>query len=178
MVARTQAGARDFSAPIGTRVRVVSVLVAAVFTAASSYNFVLARYLPPKSFWPVVLAPALGLLVVVPVAVHARVRGYRVASGELQVIRVGRVNRFALADLERVEHDPRAMEGVRKTIGNDGLGAVTGNFRSKKLGAFEAFVTDTARTVVLRWPDHVLVVSPERPGDFVEEVSAHAGLRR
>jgi hypothetical protein len=168
----------EFSAPTGIRVRVVTALSFSIVVLLVVFNFALTRYLPPKAFWPVLLAPTAGLAVILPVWIFGRVTGYRLSAGELQVVRVGRVNRFALAGLVQAEHDPHAMDGARKTIGNDGLGAITGNFKSKKLGKFEALLTDLPRAVVLRWEDHALVVSPERPADFIAEVRARAGIRR
>ncbi|MES2693827.1 MAG: PH domain-containing protein [Verrucomicrobiota bacterium] len=168
----------EFAAPTGTRVKIMTWLSFGIVAGFVGFNIALAFYLPRKAFWPVVLSPTVGLAVILPVWIFARIKSYQLGTGELQVLRVSRVNRFALAGLEQVEHDPQAMDGARKSIGNDGLGAITGNFKSKRLGKFEVLATDHKRTVVLRWPDHVLVVSPERPGDFVDEVRARAGLRR
>lgn len=168
----------EFAAPTGTRIKVVTWLSVGLVAGFVIFNIALSRHLPAKSFWPVVLAPMTGLLILTPVWLFARIKAYRLAIGELVVVRIKRVNRFALAGLESVEHDPQAMKGAWKTIGNDGLGAITGSFRSKRLGKFEGLLTDATRAVVLRWPDRTLVVSPERPGDFVSEVRARARLRR
>ena len=61
--------------------------------------------------------------------------------------------------------------------GNDGLGAIAGRFRSRELGTFTAYVSNKDNAVVLRWPDRVLVVSPERDYEFAKVVRAHAGLK-
>ncbi|MBP6506481.1 MAG: hypothetical protein KA257_02855 [Opitutaceae bacterium] len=168
-----------FSAPAGSRVRVFTWLGFGLIAAFVAFNGLLAREMraPPRQFWPMVLAPGIGLAVVIPVILHAWVRGYRLVAGELQVMRLGRINRFALAGLERAEFAPRAMQGARKTWGNDGMGAITGTFRSEALGKFEVIATDLGRTVVLQWSDHRLVVSPGDPEKFAENVRAMAGLR-
>lgn len=168
----------EFAAPTGTRIKVVTWVSFGIVAGFVVFNIALAQYLPSRKFWPVALAPLTGLLVVGPVWIFSRIKGYRLAAGELVVTRVKRVHRFALAGLESVEQDAQAMKGAWKTIGNDGLGAITGRFRSKRLGKFEGLLTDPARAVVLRWPDRTLVVSPEKPGDFVTEVRARARLRR
>jgi hypothetical protein len=62
--------------------------------------------------------------------------------------------------------------------GDDGLGAVTGRFRSRRLGAFRACLTDAEHAVVLRWPDRCLVISPQQHSFFVEAVRKRAGLSR
>jgi hypothetical protein len=169
-----------FAAPAGTRVRVLTGFSFAVIAGFVVFNVFLAREMraAPRVFWPMVLAPCIGLAVVIPVVLHAWVRGYRLAPGELQVVRLGRVNRFALAGLERAEFVANALTGARKTWGNDGAGAITGDFRSDALGKFEVLATYPGRTVVLSWPDHRLVVSPEQPGKFAEAIRLRAGLRR
>jgi hypothetical protein len=63
-------------------------------------------------------------------------------------------------------------------VGNDGLGAISGRFRSKRLGWFRAYVTDGERAVVLRWPDRCVVISPDQPSWFIETVRKRAGLSR
>jgi hypothetical protein len=159
-----------FAAPAGTRVRVLTGFSFAVIAGFVVFNVFLARemHAPPRQFWPMVLAPTIGLAVVIPVVLHAWVRGYRLASGELQVVRLGRINRFA----------PAALTGARKSWGNDGAGAITGNFRSEALGKFEVIATHPGHTVVLTWPDHSLVVTPEQPEKFAEAVRLRAGLHR
>lgn len=168
----------EFAAPTGTRIKLVTWVSLGIVAGFVVFNITLAQHLPARKFWPVTLAPLIGLVILAPVWVFSRIKGYRLTDGELVVERVKRANRFALAGLTAVEQDPQTMKGAWKTIGNDGLGAITGSFRSKRLGKFEALLTDATRAVVLRWPDRMLVVSPGRPGDFVAEVRARARLRR
>lgn len=123
------------------------------------------------------LAPALGLLIVHTIWLGARVRGYRLVGDVLIVDRFLHKPRFTLAGLASVEPDRAAMSGARKIVGNDGLGAIAGRFHSGKLGPFRAYVTDPAHAVVLRWPDHVLVISPDRDFEFAEAVRPRAGLK-
>ena len=74
--------------------------------------------------------------------------------------------------------DRKALRGARKLVGNDGLGAISGRFRSKHLGPFRAYVTDPDHAVVLRWPDRCLVISPDQHSCFVETLRKRAGLSR
>ena len=53
-----------------------------------------------------------------------------------------------------------------RTFGNGGLFAITGRYRKRALGAYHAYVTDSDRTVVLRFPSLTLVVSPDDPESF------------
>jgi len=62
--------------------------------------------------------------------------------------------------------------------GNNGLGAIVGRFRSKRLGASRVFLTDAEHAVVMRWPDRCLVISPDQHSYFVEAVRKRAGLAR
>lgn len=168
----------EFGAPVGGRVRFITWLCVAVIAGAMVLDVALAfgLHLPVKSRWAMVLAPLAGVLVVVPVFLFSQVLGYRVGGGELAAVRRGRLTRFKLDGLQGVEVDPEAMKFSVKIFGNDGAGAITGRFRNLRLGAYEALVTDRARSVVLRWPDRCLVVSPDRPAEFAAAVRAHAGL--
>jgi len=159
-------------------VKVISWLAVAVIAGAIALNLALGfgLNLPVKSRWAMGLAPLVGLLVVLPVYFHSQVLGYRVGGGELVAVRRGRLTRFSLQGLQGVEADPEAMKFSWKVFGNDGAGAITGEFRNRRLGDYEALVTDRDRAVVLRWPTRCLVVSPDRPADFVAVVRAHAGL--
>lgn len=167
----------EFAAPIGRRVRIVTALVVIILIAIA----LLPAFVPDGRLAPAVggwVAPVIAGPLVGGILCTAIVRGYRLTEEELQIVRLGRITRYSLNSLTAVEVDREVMRSAWKTWGNDGLGAVTGRFRSKKLGAFEALLTDTAHTVVLRWPGRTLVISPERETYFVESVRARAKLDR
>lgn len=169
----------EFAAPIGVRVRFVTLIVLAVLAAVAVFNVAWAWGRPSaaRGLWPMVLAPLAGLILTGAVALFSRVCGYRLVERDLQVVRLGRINRYPLEGLTAVESDRAALQGAWKKLGNDGLGAITGRFSSRKLGPFVALVTDPAQAVILRWPDRCLVVSPDRTGYFVEACRERAGLR-
>lgn len=168
-----------YGAPVGRRVRLVTILVAALLAAMVAGNVGLWYWLrlPPAALWPMALAPLAGLVVVVPIFFHQRVLGYGLEKAELIIRRHGRVHRFPFAGLREATFDPDATAWSFKVFGNDGIGAITGRFRNSRLGAYQAFVTDRARTVVLRWPDQCVVISPDRPEEFVVDLRRRAGLR-
>ena len=60
-----------------------------------------------------------------------------------------------------------------RTFGNGGLFAITGRYRNARLGAYHAYVTDSERTVVLRFPSLTLVVSPDNPEAFTRALGEH-----
>ncbi len=98
------------------------------------------------------------------------VRGYRLSPGELLVDRLFWATRVELAGLTRAVADPSAMKGSLRIFGNGGLYSVTGLFYSSTLGRYRAFVTDQARAVVLFVPSRTVVLSPEDPAAFLQQL--------
>lgn len=168
-----------FGAPVGRRVRLITILIAASFVLFAAGNVVLwsSLRLPSATLLPMTLAPLAGLAVVVPIYFHQRVLGYGLEAEAIAIHRHGRVDRLPLAGLCEAAFDPDATAWSLKLFGNDGLGAITGRFRNTRLGPYRAYITDRARTVVLRWPDRCVVLSPDRPEEFVAELRRRAGLR-
>ena len=165
-------------APAGSRVRLATVLTLAVVViamAATTAAMVHERRPPP---WPAFLAAPVVVLALAVSWFGARVRRYRLTADGLRVERAFQTVRFTLAGLESAVSDRGALQGARKISGNDGLGAVAGRFRSKRLGRFRAYLTDAEHAVVLRWPDRCLVISPQQHSLFIESVRKRAGLSR
>jgi Bacterial PH domain len=163
-------------APIGTRVRfatLLSAVAAFAVTVAAPVLMQRERHPPP---WPVYLAVGIAPAVLAVIWFTARIRRYRLVGEELQIQLPLRTVRFPLEGLKDVAPDREALRGARKIAGNDGLGAVSGRFRSKRLGWFRAYVTDGERAVVLRWPDRCVVISPDQPSWFIETVRKRSGL--
>jgi len=163
-------------APAGDRVRLKTILSAVVIGLA---GIVLAVMVLRDPHAPRAMVAASG---VAPVAFAfalwmSRIRRYRLAGDELLIEFRFRTVRFPVAGLISAVTDRDAMHHAWKVFGNDGLGAYSGRFRSKRLGNFRAYLTDTERAVVLRWPDRCIVVSPEQPSCFVEAVRKRAGLQ-
>ena len=99
------------------------------------------------------------------------IRGYEVMDDKILVRRSFWTDSIDLMGLTSIEADSQSCKGAFKTIGNDGLFAMHGRFRSKKLGNFRAFVTNPQNGVILRFEDRTIVVSPDRPKSFVHEVT-------
>ena len=167
---------RDFApAPLGGRVRFMTWLALAVIVVADAIVAVtLVERYPPWHVWlGLLIAPA----IVGAVWYGALVRRYRLLGDEIVVERAWLTVRLPLAGLTAVETDREAMRGAWKLMGNDGLGAWAGRFRSKKLGNFRVYLSDPDCAVVLRWPDRCLVVSPAQPGEFTDAVRARLAGR-
>jgi hypothetical protein len=75
-----------------------------------------------------------------------------------------------LAGLQSVEAEPSAMRRSIRTFGNGGLFCIAGKFWNRRLGSYRAFATDPKRSVVLRFEDHSVVVTPDNPEAFVARV--------
>ncbi len=104
------------------------------------------------------------------------VRGYTVTGDAIRVHRLGWSSTVPLDGLESATVSPDAVRRASRTRGNGGFFSYTGRFRSRTLGSFRAFVTDHARTVVLRFRDRsegdqVVVMSPDDPDAFVALLS-------
>jgi len=119
-------------------------------------------------------APWVAALPLVIVAVSALfvIRGYVVTADEILIQRSFWSTRLARNRLQSAVVDPAALRGSIRLFGNGGLFSFTGLFRSRALGRYRAFVTDPARSVVLRFADRVVVVSPADPDAFIRDVSA------
>jgi hypothetical protein len=165
-------------APAGTWVRLVTVgtfVVVVAIMAAAVTRMLFEPHPPP---WPVVVSLGVAPALVVAFGFAASLQRYRIAGMKLQIERrFGKV-RFSLEGLQSALPDREALRGAGKIVGNDGLRAVAGRFRSKRLGRFHAYVTDNEHAVVLRWPDRCLVISPQQHSLFGETVRKRAGLSR
>ena len=98
------------------------------------------------------------------------IRGYRLTTDELHVRHFGWSQRWRLRDLRDVNVRPGVLTGSIRTVGIGGFFGYIGRFHSSILGDYQAFVTDGSRSVVLRFNDSTLVVSPEDPAAFVSKV--------
>jgi hypothetical protein len=102
------------------------------------------------------------------------IRGYVLTSEPLLVQRFGWNYKLTLAELVSAEVDPKAMDRSIRTFGNGGMFCLAGFFRNNTLGSYCAFATDPKRSVVLKFINRTVVVTPDRPIDFVNRIN---GLR-
>jgi hypothetical protein len=111
--------------------------------------------------------PALLVMAALPFVV----RGYRLDGRRLLVRRLLWETVIDLSGLRRARHDPEAMSGSIRTLGNGGLFSFTGRFRNRNLGSYRAWVTDPRLAVVIELEDRTLVVSPDRPRKMADALS-------
>ena len=98
------------------------------------------------------------------------IRGYSLAPEAILIHRLLWSTRLPLAGMQSADFQPDAMRGAWRTWGNGGLFSITGFYRNQLLGPFRAFVTDPRRTVVLRYSERTVVLSPSDPETFVHDV--------
>jgi hypothetical protein len=167
------------SAPPGGRIRsavVVAAIAAAIGTAAALFAVVHAPNRTRATLNPLtILGPLAVPIVILLVSVYQRsaVERIRIEDNCL----VWGKKRHSLEGLTGMERDPRILSWAFRRGGNSGLGAIRGRFWSKRVGRFEAFMTDPAKAVVLRWPDLTLAVSPADPDFFMYSVRSASGFK-
>jgi hypothetical protein len=116
-------------------------------------------------------ALATGLTVVLlPGAFAFGIYGYELAPGELRVRRLGWTTALPLRDLLDARYDPDAVRLTFRLFGNGGLFGCTGWYWNRTLGRFRFFGADPRCTVVLRFTDRTVVVTPDPPVEFVDDL--------
>lgn len=101
--------------------------------------------------------------------------GYAIAGGTLRVERRLRPVTVPLARVTAVARVAELWAGGGARIGGSaGFYGHYGTFWNRALGAFRLYATRTSDLVLLELPDDRLVVSPDAPERFVDEVRAAA----
>ncbi len=152
----------EFSAPWGTSLKLLSLLVVALLVAVASVGVQQAEAHSTGWFVGTVVLPLFILAVAIPFVI----RGYSVSEGTLKVRRLGWSTRLDLSNLKAVEVDATAMKGSIRILGNGGLFCFAGRFYNKKLGTYRAYATDPNRAVTIKFPERTLVVTPDDPERF------------
>jgi hypothetical protein len=99
------------------------------------------------------------------------IRNYVITDDAILIRRLFWTTPLDRKGLKSAESVPKAMNKSLRTCGNGGAFSFTGWYWSKSLGFYRAFVTDLNRTVVLRFGNRTVVVSPGDPEDFVAELN-------
>ena len=121
-------------------------------------------------------AGPIGASIIVAVVVLAAVfavRGYSVSEGQLQIHHLGWSTRIDLSRLDGAAFRPEALAGSLRLGAIGGLFGSVGFFLSRELGSFRGYITDRARAVVLDVGGERVLVSPDRPDEFVAAVTFH-----
>ena len=162
--------AKLYPAPWGRRIWLITATVALIGLATAIALPLFVRGEKPDDRWVLWLVPAVVGAIIGGTGFWA-IRRFELTDEAILVRRILWANALPLAAIESAEVDSRACEGAWKTTGNDGLFAMHGRFRSKRLGKFQAYITDPANAVVLKVPGDTIVISPENPRQFVNELN-------
>jgi Bacterial PH domain len=130
----------------------------------------------PRAPWWSVLFPCCATVSLVAGTALWTIRAYDVTPDALYIQRLFWQTEISLAGLRSAELIPEAAARSYRSCGNGGLFAFCGCYHNKKLGNFRMWATDLKRTVVLRFDDRTVVVSPDRPAEFIQQVRRKAGL--
>jgi hypothetical protein len=147
------------------------IAISSVLVVLCVVDVVASAWLIGKAPLAVVLLVQWTLPVIVLASLPFMIRGYAITEDAILIRRLFWTTRLDRAGLQSAEYLPKAMKGSLRTCGNGGGFSFTGRYWSKSLGHYRAFVTDLKRTVVLRFQQRTVVLSPCEPGDFVAELN-------
>ncbi len=156
-----------FSAPWGRAIRIITPLTVILVLAVTLGLVAAAMFDPRTPRWALLLGLATcgGVLLIPGVFL---VRGYRLEGGDqLVILRPLYVTRVSLSGLHGAEARPEAFKGMVLRVGNGGYGGFIGWFWNRSLGGFRAWVTDPERSVLLRFTDRQVMISPDDPAAFI-----------
>lgn len=157
-------GRTEFPAPFSRLLWITSGVASAILILVAGAGVIALPSTAP--------GPARALLTGLPVLIMAgtlpfAVRRYRILPGVIEIQRLGWITRLDLAGFKSADVDRTAMRQSIRLAGNGGLYSFTGWFWNQRLGKFRALVSDPDRTVVLRFDDRTVVISPDSPEEFV-----------
>ena len=109
-------------------------------------------------------------LVILLGAIPFIIRGYSLEGDQLLIHRSFWTDRINLQDLENADYRPNGMARSLRIGGNGGLYSFTGWYWNRKHGRYRAYVNDLNHIVVLKFPNRTIMVSPDRPEEFVEAI--------
>lgn len=161
----------DYKAPWNLTVTIVTGSTVLFFAYLILLGF--AGFQDNGWFW---LAGVAGVpLAIVLVALNYRVSGYAFVDHCLWIKRLGWYTKIDLHSLRYAKVDPDAMGRAWRVLGNGGLFGFTGWYRNSRLGRFRVYATNPSLAVVLKFPQQIVVVTPEDPQGFVDDIADLVG---
>jgi hypothetical protein len=154
-----------FSAPWGASLKVMTLLFILILVGIPLIGISSG---PRQNIgWIVMIVMPLAILII---AAFFTIRGYILTPQALFIQRLGWKSKLDLTNLVSAEVDPTAMDKSIRTCGNGGIFCFAGTFYNKKLLFYRAFATAPRRSVVLKFPKRTVVVTPDKPDEFVEKI--------
>ncbi|MFI5316666.1 MAG: PH domain-containing protein [Myxococcota bacterium] len=159
----------DFKAPLAPRLVATSVLGTVVLLGESALMLALASYVP-RQVAPIFLGVAVSLVALLGGIALVAIRGYRLEVGVLRVDRPLWSTTHSLAGLLGAARDPHALRVFTlRGFGNNGFFALNGWRYVAPHGWCRVLATNPENAVVLRTAERTLIVTPERPDEFVQQ---------
>ena len=156
---------RFFYAAWSSGVFFITLVVTVFLLCLPLLVFAAPKFAPPRLVvWMVILLP---VLVLGSSALFAAF-SYEITDTHLLIRRLLWTTKIPLPLGVTAEFEPHAMKGSLRIFGNGGIFGFYGWFWSTRLGRYSAYVTDMSRSVVIRAGSKTIVVSPDRPEEFVE----------
>lgn len=157
---------QQFKAPWAASVKIATGLSCAVLLGMTGWGLFGAPVFIPVRDLPMVVFP----LCILFGSMLFIIRGYELTKDAVYVKRLLWRTTVHLSGLTSVEFDPKAMKKSLRLFGNGGLFSICGWFSSRSLGKYRAYATDPAKSVVLRFINRVVVVTPHDPERFVADI--------
>jgi hypothetical protein len=156
----------DYSAPWSGGLRFATLFSVLLLTAAPllGLNFGPHQFIAWRIF--TLSIP----LIALPLGVLFMVRGYRASPQGIEIERFGWTTQLPLTGLKSITADPLALAGSIRRWGNGGFFSITGIYSNARYGRFRAWATDPTRAVVLEFAEHSVILTPDDPRRFVQEV--------
>lgn len=161
--------AREFQAASWpTSLKVVSVL-GSLLIAGVTIGAI--RVIPPFGF---AYQFGIGVACIPPALILGSllfvVQSYSVVGGHLSIQRLLWTTTIPILGIQDARLDPTAIKGALRIFGNGGLFAMSGLYWNKRLGRFRLFATDPKKAVVLHLHQKTVVITPEDPHAFIQEL--------
>jgi hypothetical protein len=161
-----------FNAPWGTPLKVTTGLSGLILAGIAAIGIFSGPHNSPLWILGMIAMPLSMLFI----AALFTIRGYVLTSKELVILRPGWNSKLGLSGLQSAKVDVEAMSQSIRSFGNGGMFCIAGAFYNDRLGSYRAYATDAKRSVVLRFSDRTIVVTPDKPDDFVAGIKELANL--
>ena len=161
-----------FNAPWGTPLKILTAVSTIILIGVSLIGF----FSGPQNNLGWISGMIIMPLAILIISSFFIIRGYVLTDNTLLIQRLGWNSKLDLSGLLSAVIDPTATTKSVRTFGNGGMFCFAGLFYNKKLGSFRAFATDPKKSVILRFINHTIVVTPDEPEKFVMKIKELKGL--
>lgn len=155
-----------FNASWGRSLKISTLLTLLLFPGV----FLFGAYMRPDMQEDWKAAMVILPFAVIGISALFSIRNYQILENRLVIQRIGWQSTIDLSDLKSAEANPHAMSKSIRLFGNGGLFSFTGLFRNKLLGKYRAYATSPKNSVVLRFTNRTVVVTPEDPENFAKMI--------